>query len=139
MSTRSLICKEVGEDEFLAIYCHSDGYPEWTGKKLLDSYNTEEMVDKLLGLGDLSVLDDKLEPTKENHSFDTPESGVTVAYARDRGEKKETRILSLKRLDSAWEEFWAEFVYVFTKDKEWKFFEPGKYKRTGLKNIADYI
>ena len=26
MSTRSMIAKQIAEDEYLAVYCHQDGY-----------------------------------------------------------------------------------------------------------------
>lgn len=55
------------------IYCHSDGYIEYTGMILQLFYNTAEKVEELLKQGDLSHLAPNLEDT--------------IAYHRDRGEK----------------------------------------------------
>lgn len=35
MSTRSFIAKQTGEDEYLTVYCHSDGYLTYNGALLL--------------------------------------------------------------------------------------------------------
>lgn len=56
MSTRALIAKELKNGKYKTIYCHSDGYPKGVGKTLLTEYNTEEKLDALLDLGDLSIL-----------------------------------------------------------------------------------
>lgn len=72
MSTRSYIGKRDG-DLITYVYCHHDGYPSHVGEILHNHYCSEQAVDELLALGDLSSLEDCLEDT--------------VAYARDRGEK----------------------------------------------------
>ena len=90
MSTRSLIAKKISEDKYLTIYCHSDGYLTYNGALLLDHYNSTEQVDKLLALGDISYLAERLEPDPSSpHSFDYDkrQEGVTLASGRDRGEK----------------------------------------------------
>lgn len=48
MSTRSLIAKQIGEDAYLTIYCHSDGYLSYNGAMLIDHYNSEEKIDELI-------------------------------------------------------------------------------------------
>ena len=47
LSTRSFIAKQTGADEYLTVYCHSDGYLTYNGALLLDCYNTPEQVDEL--------------------------------------------------------------------------------------------
>lgn len=89
MSTRSRIgiLKENGSIE--SIYCHLDGYPEWVGKKLYRYYNNPERIKKLINLGDISHLENNLEPNPEmEHKFghDTEQKNVVVAYHRDRNE-----------------------------------------------------
>lgn len=115
MSTRSLIAKKIGEDKYLTIYCHSDGYLTYNGALLLDHYNTPEQVNKLLALGDISYLAERLEPDHSlPHSFDYDErqEGVTLAYGRDRGEKgTQAREATLAELDD--ENNWTEYVYIF--------------------------
>ena len=122
MSTRSLICKELPNGKFRTIYCHYDGYLEHNGEILCDVYDTAEKVDKLLDLGDLSQLDIKIEPIKElKHTFDDKQKGVCVAYGRDRGDTgvEAREFGSFKELFKAVNDFWAEYVYIFTKGNKW--------------------
>ncbi len=70
------------------------------------------MVEALIGLGDISSLDKKLVPTTKTHSFDTPEKGMTVAYARDRGEELQNVQTTRKDLDKLATDNWAEYVYI---------------------------
>ncbi len=138
MSTRSFIAKQIGEDKFRTIYCHNDGYLSYNGALLIDHYNTPEIVDKLLDLGDLSSLDLRLDPDPTKpHSFDYRErqDGVTVAYARDRGDRNvEAHTMTLSDLDSP--ENWTEYVYIFTENNEWKYFHANNSKE-GLRDVAD--
>lgn len=59
MSTRSYICMEVGDNRYKTIYCHFDGYLDYNGKMLTEYYNDRARVEKLLELGDLSILREK--------------------------------------------------------------------------------
>ena len=89
MSTPSFIgvlCKE-GIVKF--VYCHSDGYPSYLGKMLLEHYNTPELATALVDLGSLSMVRERLAPDEgEMHGFGT-KGGVTTAYHRDRGDDLE--------------------------------------------------
>lgn len=85
MSTTSTISTKVNGN-IKTIYCHSDGYPSHHLRILIKHYNTQEKVNALIELGDLSILDESIEKP-EGHSFDTPIKGYTVAFGRDRGEK----------------------------------------------------
>lgn len=89
MSTPSFIgvlCKE-GIIKF--VYCHSDGYPSYLGKMLLEHYNTPELATALVDLGSLSMVRERLAPDEgEMHGFGT-KGGVTTAYHRDRGDDLE--------------------------------------------------
>lgn len=136
MSTNCLIAKQVGNDSYLTIYCHSDGYPSDTGNMLLEHYNTPEKVNDLLALGDLSILKKKLSPNPTlPHSFSNRQKDVTVAYGRDRGEEDvEAKTLTLSQLDKQY----MPYVYVFTKDNVWKCFETGQVKK-GLCDLAECL
>ena len=123
MATRSYICKKIGKDKFLTIYCHWDGSPSFNGRILFQNDNNEMMVDKLLDLGDLSSLGEYLEPNpNKEHTFEHPQNNVCVAYGRDRGEKgveaKEMKLINLT-------EAWVDYVYIY-KDDEWYIYN-GKY------------
>jgi len=88
MSTHSSIAIKNKNGTITSIYCHFDGMIEHNGQILLDHYNTEEKVQELIDLGDLSYLAERTSPNKnEEHSYDGKRAnGVVLAYHRDRGE-----------------------------------------------------
>ena len=68
-----------------AIYVHFDGHT--VGETLSQHYTSQEKIDALISLGDVSELGSEVHPPEgSGHSFATPEPGVTVFYGRDRGE-----------------------------------------------------
>lgn len=138
MSTRSYICKENKDGSYTGIYCHSDGYLTYNGAMLLDHYNTEERVNKLLSLGDISILCSKIEPepNKEHgFDFDKRQEDVTVFYGRDRGESgTEAKAVNLKDIDSP--DSWIEYCYIFGCDGKWKYFECGSLEE-GIKDLNE--
>lgn len=85
MATRSSITIENLDGSRRSIYCHWDGYPTGVGKILYDYYNSTEKVNALIDLGAISILAPSIE-CPEGHSFDSPITGYTIAYHRDRGE-----------------------------------------------------
>lgn len=85
MSTNSSISVQVGET-VKSIYCHWDGYPSHNGRILLESYNSQELAEKVVSVGDLSVLAESME-APDGHSFEDAAKGCSIAYGRDRGEK----------------------------------------------------
>ena len=95
MSTPSFIGVLYKEGIIKFVYCHSDGYPSYLGKMLLEHYNTQELATALVDLGSLSMVRERLAPDEgETHRFDTPvrhgpKGGVTTAYHRDRGDDLE--------------------------------------------------
>ena len=129
MSTRCLIAKRQGRDEYRTIYCHSDGYPGGVGLTLLYHYGYPEKIDKLLDLGDISILDQWIEPDPSRpHGFgffdagdgikSKRQEGVTLSYKRDRGETGvDARVYTLKELGS----HGVDYVYIFD-DMCWKYF-----------------
>lgn len=87
MSTRCWIALANERNSgYRRIYCHNDGHPNRVGKILAEHYTDRDKVEKLISLGGISSLGEKIEPTDPKHSFETPEKGVTVFYTRDRGE-----------------------------------------------------
>ena len=102
MSTRSRIAVMQTDGSVKSVYCHSDGYTSHLGDMLFNHHNTEEKANELVSLGDLSCLYENLKPLAEapashfwgkgtpptvkaeEHSFDNPQKGVTIAYHRDR-------------------------------------------------------
>jgi hypothetical protein len=65
MATRSFIAKyDRNENEYTAIYCHWDGYPEGVGFTLRDHYTSSGQIDTLLTYGDISSLHEDTNDTK---------------------------------------------------------------------------
>lgn len=94
MSTNAGIHYVKGNRLF-SIYNHYDGYLDYVGKILYKHYQDEKKIQKLINLGDISILGERVEPNGE-HSFEKAEKGTTVAYHRDRGEplNKDTRVIA---------------------------------------------
>lgn len=83
MATRSMIATKSAEG-YTAIYCHFDGCPKHQLPILTEYYDTQEKVEALIALGDISSLGRKVAPEGEQHSFYNPEADTCVAYYRDR-------------------------------------------------------
>jgi len=85
MATRSIINVKCTDGKVRSIYCHWDGDSHLPILK--KHYNSQEMAELLVSLGDLSSLQERPSPRMgEYHTFDKPISDVCVAYGRDRGE-----------------------------------------------------
>ena len=123
MSTRSTISKLNDGGTITAVYCHSDGYPSYNGKMLLEHYTDSKKVDDLLSHGDMSFLAENVSPPKGvEHSFENPHNNTVVFYGRDRGEtdtepKQHKDIADFKDF---WGDSWCEWAYMF-KDGKWYF------------------
>lgn len=117
MATRSRIGIELEDGTVKSIYCHWDGYPEHNGKILNEYYLDRTKVLELIELGDISTLGTSVSAT-EPHDFDNPQTGVTVAYHRDRNDS-----YNKPRINSTVKNFFSsdieEFGYVFTNDESW--------------------
>ena len=102
MATRSTIAIKT-EDGIKAIYAHWDGYIEHNGRILREQYKTAEQVNALIELGDISQL-----------GLDT---GLTVAYGRDRGEEltdiEPRTFATIAEWVEGYTDSWCEFFYLF--------------------------
>ena len=124
MSTRSTIIVKV-DDEYHGIYCHFDGYPSNMGPLLLKYYDTQKEAEELVALGGLSYLAPRLKPKSgEQHTFNSPNHDITLAYHRDRGEPWEQNKpevhYDINKID------FQEYVYVF-KDDDWYLYDDGEF------------
>jgi hypothetical protein len=114
MSTHCTIAMKREDGAYISIYCHSDGYPKHTGKILFEHYSDPARVQSLIDLGDISFLAPEIDPPAGvKHSFQERVPGVTVAYHRDRGERKCIDV-SNNRMDVPDN----EYIYIF-EDGEW--------------------
>lgn len=139
MSTRANIAVATNEG-IKSIYCHSDGYPNYTGHLLNTYYHPRRSVeawnrnprlttmrgtaiyktiDELIALGDLSLLGAKVHPDPDRpHSFMFGERqpNVTVAYHRDRGNKADDSDCWIHATLSDWHQsMWPgiDYAYLF--------------------------
>ncbi len=133
MSTNAAIAVKVN-DSFFGVYVHSDGYPEWTGKRLVENYNSQELAERLVGLGHISLLGERIDPAVE-HAFEKPDKSVTVFYGRDRGEAKQdaikcSTVRSVVRAFST-----AEWIYVF-QDGAWSYSRVSCERRIALQPLC---
>ena len=121
------------EKGYKAIYCHHYGYERYMWPMLTKNYNTEELANKLVSLGDASFIDEKLEPTGE-HSFDNPEDDVCVFYHRDRGEDwNRVRPTEYRAIKSMCDDYF--YVYVWENGK-WNAYKNGRVN-TDVKALED--
>ncbi len=84
MSTRAIIGYLDDDHSFKSIYLHFGGYPEHTGKILVEHYITMEKIKELLSFGDMSSIGERINPVGK-HTFNNPEEGTCVYYSRERG------------------------------------------------------
>jgi hypothetical protein len=111
MATRSRIAIEREDGSVKSIYCHYDGYVDGVGKVLFEHYDKEKL-EKLIELGDISVLGTSTENT--------------IAYHRDRGEDLHTTsYLNVEGLFELGFGSSVEYVYCLTKDGIWLVNEHG--------------
>lgn len=103
MATRSRIAIENQDGTVTSIYCHFDGYLSGVGKKLFNHYDREK-TEKLIELGDISVLGES--------------TLNTIAYHRDRGEdhcfQTHSRVEALFETNEL-----VDYIYCLTKDGIW--------------------
>lgn len=134
MGTRSLIARQIGPDAYRTIFCQLEGHLECQGAMLLEHFNTPELVDQILELGDLYLLKPKLNPEPGcAHDLLNPAEGVTISYGRDLEDgAAPAEIHTLKELEEAGESI--EFIYVFDQTGTWKYAQ-GSYLSDGLRDV----
>lgn len=143
MGTRSSIGVMQQDGSVKSIYCHWDGYYSGVGKTLVEHYNTEEKANAVVALGGLSTLQENLSPVPQanerytrsgeepkiilakDHSFDTPQENVTVAYHRDRGDELSIdKFTDLKKYNrsgnfQAYDYLYKDGAWHTLRGKEW--------------------
>ncbi len=85
--TGSTIAALQSDGTIKSISVHNLGSLSGVGRILVEYYHNNEIINELIGLGNLSLLSSKLSPDNSRlHSFNSPQPGITIAYHRDRGE-----------------------------------------------------
>jgi hypothetical protein len=67
MSTNASVHVKGTDGQVRSIYVHWDGYLSHVGKLLRDSYDTQELADDLIHMGDCSSLEETLEDSTFYH------------------------------------------------------------------------
>jgi len=133
MSTRSRIGMLVGKNEVRSIYCHHDGYCSYNGVILLDHWDTQDKIEALLNLGDISCLGHEIgedqgtgwfdkryealcgNPPSWDNARNDPRYYWCLAYGRDRGgENTDSVVHDIKN----WPDCGAEYEYLW-KNGQW--------------------
>ena len=127
MSSNAYISYIKQNGEVVSSYLHWDGYPSHAGATLEQHYNSQELAEELVNLGDMSSIYEKITPTGK-HSYGNEEEGVCVFYCRDKGEDWESVepqvYPSLEDREKDYKGY--NWYYVF-KDEKWQVYLDGKY------------
>lgn len=86
MGTKSYIGKLNYDGTVSYIYCHYDGAPAHQMPILEVAYNSEDVIDHLLLLKDISHLSYSTAKPPVSHTESSPADGFCLAYERDCGE-----------------------------------------------------
>jgi len=149
MSTRArigyLFNNHYNEQKVISVYCHSDGYPSYVGKILMEHYNTPEKVTRLLMLGDISMLGTEPVDCPDMWDYQSaiyeaenslPEWNVCRTY-KGRGDKDCAARLSSSVKDMI-ENLGQAYSYVF-KDGQWYVVELSKKGRVKYTTVEKAI
>ena len=134
MSTHAAIAMKNEDGTILTVYVQNDGHVAGVGAILGGWYTEPAKVKALLELGDLSVLETQITPEPETaHSFAKPQSSVTIAYHRDRGEplKPPRKYRNVKEfVRKADDDFRGDYLYLY---------DGGKWFVYGVGNNNEWI
>lgn len=114
MSTRSTISVVLPDCSIRTVYCHFDGYLMGVGRTLLLHYDSQELAELITSFGSISVLSQRIEPIGD-HTFNKPESGTCIFYARDRGDPILTKYF-ISKSDFNISNSHQDYNYVFYND-----------------------
>lgn len=67
MATRSNLTAKLSNGKWASVYVHHDGYPSHMFAVLSSSWTTQEKVDVLMSLGDMSSVSSSLESCEAYH------------------------------------------------------------------------
>lgn len=116
MATRSTIALEFADGSVGQVYCHWDGYLEHNGNILLNSYSDPFKLQKLIDLGDLSVLHAEI---GDKHDFNEQYKDGCTFYNRDRGEDNVNARYFKDFADYKANHQYEEFEYILRTDGVW--------------------
>jgi hypothetical protein len=137
MSTRSNIGMTLEDGNIRFIYCHSDGYPDYNGKILINHYSTKEKVEELLSMGDASCLGIIIGDAIDFNDKQSSIKNQCMFYKRDRNET-DVDSLVVSREEFKAGTAGAEYLYLFENNR-WSFIDlyHDDPKLTDLKDYFD--
>lgn len=116
MATRSHIGIVDANNQITYVYCHWDGNPQHHGPILTGFYYTEEKVNALMQLGNLSVLSSEIGEKQNFNDPKTQKDNWCLAYGRDRNEPNtEARTCNFNQYSK---DFVIDYSYLFING-EW--------------------
>lgn len=125
MGTRSYIAVQIAPTLYRAVYCHWDGYITYTGKVLVNAYNSRFRAENLLSYGSASFIHEDIGEKLE----DTNKSDIAqcVFHHRDMDRDYEAPELyrSLSALTKAADSCGAEYIYIYGLDNAWTYASRG--------------
>lgn len=123
MSTRSNIAIKEKDDSVTVSYCHQDGYPEYTGKMLLEHYNTEEKARALAENGYIRLLKKTIEETNEENLRSKAMLDDSIDE-RTQPDSFHSLVMYMSEVDSVF----IEYIYLWRDGQWWlsisEIFEP---------------
>jgi len=138
MGTRSRIGYELPDHSVVSVYCHWDGYPEWTGKQLVEYYQNRDDVKELIDGGSMSSLrtthlwvtaavrDENGEIVKDENDnwIYSPTRDPQPLYHTERGEELNVDHTSFDEFVSG-KLCGEDYAYMFDLNGNWKAYKIG--------------
>lgn len=126
MSTRSLIGIQINKEEVRYVYCHWDGYPDYNGRILNESYSKKYKINDLIFKGDMSAL-------KENVGdisyYDNNDSEKDILY----------KTISLKDYFSDKCISCSEYRYLYDLTGQWLVHDVYRNLKASLTKVIENI
>lgn len=128
MSTRCLIGRKIKDNKVEYIYCHHDGYLDGVGETLKTYYTNDNIIDKLMALGNLSALGEIAESNPDQFNFGKINYNLCAAY-KDNGEEDvdSTIITEKEYVDKLSTNIWIAYLYLWDGEK-WCYYCEGEWR-----------
>ena len=138
MGTRSRIGYELPDHSVVSVYCHWDGYPEWTGKQLVEYYQNRDDVKELIDGGSMSSLrtthlwvtaavrdeDGNIVKDENDNWIYSPTRDPQPLYHTERGEELNVDHTSFDEFVSG-KMCGEDYAYLFDLNGNWKAYKIG--------------
>jgi hypothetical protein len=135
MATHAHIGIVDANNKITFVYCHWDGNPDHIGPILTEHYNTEEKINALMQLGDISVLGPEIGEKQDFYKPSTHNDNWCLAYGRDRNEpNSQARTCDFDKYGISY----IDYTYAFI-DGEWMCYGSGIPDWTVVSEILEGV